>query len=72
MDADRARRAADRATWPGRKSVEDDGSPPTPTTAQARIEAVWTITLAARELAGQSSPVLPREKWPGRVVRGES
>lgn len=67
----RRRRAAGRATWPGRISqLEDlpeveciDGS------ASELVAMVMELTLASWAMSGRAMPDYDRAQMPGRVVR---
>lgn len=73
-DPRETRRAA-RKDWPMRKGSlhdppQDDLSDST--TAEERLQMVWTLTLEAWELAGLPMPDYERHNIPMRVIRRDS
>lgn len=73
MDAERARRAAERARWPGLKAdlstapgAEDLRATTTP---EERLAMMGPLSEAAWSPAGQPLPTYARSSMPGRVLR---
>lgn len=70
---DAARRAAERARWPGLKTTlaeapgGDDLS--ATTTVEQRLAMMWELALASWALTGQPLPTYSRAEMPGRVIR---
>lgn len=70
---DAARRAAERARWPGLKTTlaaapgaEDLRAT---TTAEERLAMMWELALASWALTGQPLPTYSRANMPGKVLR---
>jgi hypothetical protein len=70
---DFAKRAAARATWPGRKTSllvsrhEEDLSETT--TIEERLGMMWELAAAAWSLTGTPAPDYVRSQMPGRIIR---
>jgi hypothetical protein len=72
MDAERARRAAARASWPAKlTTLDDDVSDDlsATTTAEERLAMMWELAVRAWALAGRPIPGYSREETPGRIIR---
>lgn len=70
---DFARRAALRASWPGRLAnpadADEAGDLSATTTAEQRVGMLWELTLGAWALTGKPLPDYARAQMPGQIVR---
>ena len=72
-DPDSARRAQERASWPGGKTdlTGADGAEnlADSTTVEQRLAMMWPLAVSAWALTGLPMPTYERSQIPGRVIR---